>query len=59
MPPGARLLIIELLAEKRALARPAGELTAIMDLYMLSIFDGKERTRGEYGVACGRRIRDR
>jgi hypothetical protein len=48
MPPGARLLIIELLAEERALAGPAGEMTAIMDLYMLSIFDGKERTRGEF-----------
>jgi hypothetical protein len=48
MPPGARLLIIELLAEERVHARQDGEMTAIMDLYMLSIFDGKERTRAEF-----------
>lgn len=48
MPPGATLLIIELFAEEHALAGADGEMTAIMDLYMLSIFDGKERTRGEF-----------
>jgi hypothetical protein len=50
MPAGATLLIIELLAEQRNHADPARELTAIMDLYMLSIFDGKERTRAEFAA---------
>jgi hypothetical protein len=48
MSPAATLMIIELLASERAHADPAGEMTAIMDLYMLSIFDGKERTRDEF-----------
>jgi hypothetical protein len=48
MPPNAVLLIIELIVEERALAAAAGEMTALMDLYMLSIFDGKERTRSEF-----------
>jgi hypothetical protein len=48
MSPGAKLMIIELLAEKRDHTGLAGEMTALMDLYMLSIFDGKERTRAEF-----------
>lgn len=61
MPSGATLMIIELLAEERALAGHEGEMTALMDLYMLSIFDGKERTRSEFTdllAAAGFAIRD-
>lgn len=37
-----------MLAEEGALTGPAGEMTAIMSLCMLSIFDGEERTRAEF-----------
>jgi SAM-dependent methyltransferase len=48
LAPGGKLLVIDMLARELGAADPAGELVAIMDLYMLSIFDGKERTRAEF-----------
>lgn len=48
MSPGAQLMIIELLTDERAHMGVADEMTALMDLYMLSIFDGKERARAEF-----------
>jgi hypothetical protein len=48
MTSDATLLIIELLAGDLSQADLAREMTALMDLYMLSIFDGRERTRAEF-----------
>lgn len=48
MPEPARLMIIELLVDHRIQAAAGAELTALMDLYMLSIFHGRERTRAEF-----------
>jgi hypothetical protein len=43
MPAGAMLMVIE-----RVAGEPADQRTALMDLYMLSVLTGQERTVGQY-----------
>lgn len=44
---GAGLLILDLLAEDRPATDADAQMTAIMNLYMMSVFGGRERTRSE------------
>ncbi|OLT19096.1 hypothetical protein BJF79_02380 [Actinomadura sp. CNU-125] len=48
MPPGARLLIIERIVEEGATGQDA-RFAALMDLYMMTVVGGAERTAREFG----------
>jgi hypothetical protein len=48
MPATARLLIIEQILPERMTAAPAHQEAARMDLHMLVVAGGRERTEGEY-----------
>lgn len=50
MRPDATLMIVELVVDDELRADPDAEMTALMDLYMLAIFDGRERTRAEFAA---------
>lgn len=47
MSEHAVLLIIDLVVKDNVTSDPDSQLAALMDLYMMSIFDGRERTRAQ------------
>jgi hypothetical protein len=49
MKDGATLLIMDLMRDAHEVGDAASEMTALMDLYMISIFGGRERSRAELG----------
>jgi hypothetical protein len=48
MPGTGRLLIVERVADEAPGTDPVGQLTALMDLYMLAVLGGRERTADEF-----------
>jgi hypothetical protein len=48
MDPGATLLIMDLMADAGAPTGRDARMTATMNLYMMSVFGGHERTRAEF-----------
>ncbi|APU15401.1 MULTISPECIES: methyltransferase [Actinoalloteichus] len=50
MAPTATLMIIERVSDPVLSSDPAARLTGLMDLYMLSVLDGRERTLEEFAV---------
>lgn len=48
MAGDSALLIIERIADDRASTDPVAQMTAFMDLYMMSLFESRERTRDEF-----------
>jgi cyclopropane fatty-acyl-phospholipid synthase-like methyltransferase len=48
MQDRSRIVIIELVVDEWAISDREAQMTALMDLYMMSIFGGRERTRAEF-----------
>lgn len=53
MDAGSTLMVMDIVTDGRAGGGPAAEMSSLMDLYMMSIFGGRERSRAEFERLLG------